>query len=140
REARSPYWAPGFRPGRLGLGLGSPLENGAAWRLRERSASSSSLRSRSISASALSKRRCVASLSLRRKSTSFSSSLVRSDWSPLFGAFIQGTITERRGFVQPFDAGTFIYEGSNAVNNYGVSKTLKILLHGRVLVCYNQRQ
>ena len=36
---------PGFRPGRLGLSVRLPLENGAAWRLPARCAAASCLRS-----------------------------------------------------------------------------------------------
>src|SRR5437867_4734452 len=111
RDARSPYCAPGLRPGGLGVGFGSPLENGAACRLRERNASSSSLRSRSFSASTLS------SWS-RRDSFSFSSFSILSGWRLSLSALIQPTVTETGGFVHRDVKQIRNHKVGDAVNNY----------------------
>ncbi len=55
RQWYLPYWPPGFRPGFLGFSLGSPLENGAAWRFASRCAASRRFLSPTILRSALSK-------------------------------------------------------------------------------------
>ena len=84
----------GLAARRLGVGLGSPLANGAALRLLARNASSSCFRRPSFSASARSNCRS-------RDAILFSSSFSRSEEPLRSGACIHLTMAQTRRFVQP---------------------------------------